>query len=298
MSSSTKSTQPNSSTDQPVTNVIQGFIDKWSSLGSLFSEYFSIAEQKKAQFLEFKNSFQIEETKQGLMGFLEAMNDLTPISNINAMHFIELFMISCIFIFVSWIGTIIGSTIAPLFLSFVFLDFGAFIMAIIVIPMIATQYFNEGGLTSLSSAKRQIVAATFVLEQGIILGFINRQHNFNSPLLFITQAVASFVVPLTLSRFNDRPKVFGIVIGTTVLAQLLIGLSFGHLSFGYFFLSIIYSFFAIFFIQFTIISRLRIDFDDVFFTMHYVFILAVIKSLGLILFGSTDGEKDIKQKQK
>ncbi|CAI5441618.1 unnamed protein product [Caenorhabditis angaria] len=273
---------------EDVASVLSNVIGKWFGLKDIVKDYIAFIGELKNSALDSLIDLQptVERAKKEFEIFIETMIEHRSISTPNGLHIAELYILSCIFIIVSWVGTLIGFYFAGSVLSVFLLDFGAILMAVIVIPLLAYYWFNG----NLSLIKRQFLAATFIFEQGIIFGYINQKHYLDSPYLFLTQAVASFAFPLALDHSSERPKVLGTVLGSTLFAQILAGLCLGHLSLGFLIISILYTALAIALIQFTLGYRQRIDFDDVFVSMHYVFILATFKSIGLCLFGLTSDQ--------
>ncbi|PIC46986.1 hypothetical protein B9Z55_006484 [Caenorhabditis nigoni] len=202
----------------------------------------------------------------------------------NDLYSFSLFANSIFLLVIASFSRFVGSYItAPVF-GIIFLNVGAIILSVVVVPIIATYVYQNLKVRSL--AEKRIACAGFIFLQSVLIGFINQNDWLESvPFSVLTQIISSFSYPLILAHTDNRQKILGIVAGSSMIFHLAHGFFFSGMDGAFLTIAILYTILAICLIQYSIAFRCQTDFDMMLLTMQYVFLVSVVRMFAVMSFG-------------
>ncbi|CAB3397961.1 unnamed protein product [Caenorhabditis bovis] len=227
---------------------------------------------------------------------------LNPPGDYQEFHISKMFANAVFLLLVTGVGAFIGSYLAAHIIGLFLIDLGVALLIMFVIPGIACHTFVNRGATRLSEKNRRIVAASFIFEQAILIGYVNQRHYLDAPFMILTPFLTSFVYPAVVGLGLRREKVLGAVFGTSFLAHFLHGLFFHkYLSIGFLFLALVYTSLAIVLIQFTIecefgkfccIDGCCIDFT---YILLMLVVVSMIFTIGMFAYLEVMKQRNLRQ---
>ncbi|CAO4365985.1 unnamed protein product [Caenorhabditis nigoni] len=268
-------------------HVIRDVYRNYSELGSDIHDYYEknlkkfpeTVEQTANDLYSFSQTFKGDANK-----FLESMMEMSPPEKISGFNISKLFANSIFLLVIATFSRFIGSYItAPVF-GIIFLNVGAIILAVFVVPIIATYVYQNLKVRSL--AEKRIACAGFIFLQSALIGFINQNYWMESvPFSVLTQIISSFSYPLILAHTDNRQKIIGFVAGSSMIFHLAHGFFFSGMDGAFLTIAILYTILAICLIQYSIAFRCQTDFDMMLLTMQYVFLISVVRMFAVMSFG-------------
>lgn len=268
-------------------SVIHDVARNYSELGSDMRDYYEKNLKKFPETVEqtANELYQSSQTfKEDVAKFVDSMLDMSPPEKISGFNISKIFANSIFLLLISSISRFIGSYItAPVF-GIIFLNWGAILVATIVIPIIASYVYHNLKVRSL--AEKRIASAGFIFLQSVLIGFINQNDWLESiPYAVLTQIISSFSYPLAVAHTDNRQKILGFVAGSSILFHLANGFFVSGIDGAFLTIAVLYTILAISLIQYAIAFRCQTDFDMMHLTMQYVFLISIVRMFALMAFG-------------
>lgn len=267
--------------------VIRDVARNYSELGSDMQDYYEKNLKKFPETVEqtANDLYQSSKTfKEDVNKFVDSMLDMSPPEKISGFNISKIFANSIFLLVVASMSRFVGSYItAPVF-GIIFLNWGAILVATIVIPIIASYVYNNLKVRHLS--EKRIASAGFIFLQSVLIGFINQNDWMESvPYAVQTQIISSFSYPLAVAHTDNRQKILGFVAGSSLFFHLVNGFFLSGMDGAFLTIAIMYTILAIALIQYAIAFRCQTDFDMMHLTMQYVFLVSIVRMFAVMSFG-------------